>query len=205
MEMGANKTDYHVMNVNFGRDIPEPEQFYDIKVAQEGDYYPETGEKYETFKASEVGNIFILDTKYTEDFGYYYTDQNGEQQKVYMGCYGLGPTRTLGVLAEKFSDDRGLSWPDTIAPFRVHLISLNQDEEADKIYDQLREQGVEVLYDDRSEASAGEKFADADLIGCPIRLVVSPKTLEKEGVEYKRRDSEDSEVIGIEEVLNRLK
>jgi len=204
MEMGANKTDYHVVNVNFGRDIEEPEEFYDIKVAQEGDLYPETGEKYETFKASEVGNIFILETKYPDDFGYYYTDQNGDKKSVYMGCYGLGPTRTMGVLAEKFSDDKGLSWPETIAPFRVHLLSLNQNEEADRIYEQLQKNGVEVLYDDRDEATAGEKFADADLIGCPVRLVVSQKTLEKEGVEWKRRDSGESEVIGIDEIVSRL-
>lgn len=205
MEMGANKTDYHVMNVNFGRDIPEPEEFYDIKVAQAVDYYPETGEKYETFNASEVGNIFILNTKYTESFGYYYTDNNGEQKPVYMGSYGLGPTRTMGVLAEKFSDDKGLAWPETIAPFRVHLVSLFQNKEAEKIYEQLREEGVEVLYDDREEATAGEKFADADLIGCPFRVVVSRKTLDQNGVEWKKRSEEESEIVSVEEVMERLK
>ena len=204
MVMGANKTDYHVMNVNFGRDISEPERFYDLKVAKKGDLYPETGEVYETFKASEVGNIFVLDTKYPQDFGYYFTDQDGSKKEVYMGCYGLGPTRTMGVLAEKFSDDSGLLWPESIAPFRVHLVSLNQNQEAEKIYNELQEQGVEVLYDDREDLSAGEKFADADLIGCPVRLVVSQKSLTSGGVEYKRRDGQEVEVLSLEEVFKKL-
>lgn len=205
MEMGANKTDYHLLNVNFGRDIKKPKKFYDIKVAQNGDLHPETGEAYEVWRGAEVGNIFPLNTKFSKAFDYYYTDKNGKKKIIYMGSYGIGPSRLMGVIAEKFSDEKGLIWPEQVAPFKVHLLSLNQNKEADKIYQNLATTGIEVLYDDREDISAGEKFAGADLIGCPYRLVVSAKTLKTNSVELKKRSSEKFELLKIEELAKKLK
>jgi prolyl-tRNA synthetase len=201
-EMGANKTHYHSININFGRDIDEPKHFYDFKIAKEGDAYPDTGEVYEVYKAAEVGNIFPLNVKFSKAFGYTYTDQDGSQKPVYMGCYGIGSTRLMGVIVEKFADDRGHVWPNNIAPFQVHLVSIREPERADKIYKKLQEAGIEVLYDDREDVSAGAKFADADLIGIPVRLVVSAKTGEE--IEWKQRKGSETELVSLEKVLRRL-
>lgn len=203
-EMGANKTNYHSINVNFGRDLPEPEQFYDFKIAKEGDLYPDTEETYEVYKAAEIGNIFPLYTKFTKAFGFYYIDENGQQRPIYMGCYGIGPSRIMGVLVEKFADDKGLVWPVNVAPFQVHLIEiLNNDvlTRGEEVYEFLTNAGIEVLYDDR-DVSAGEKFNDADLLGIPVRLVVSKKTGEK--IEWKKRTENKTELLTVEEVLQRL-
>lgn len=202
-EMGSNKTDVHNINVNWGRDLPEPEKFYDIKVARKGDTHPETSEVYELARAVEVGNIFPLETKYSDALGLYYSDENGKQQPIVMGCYGIGVSRLMGVIAEHFADDNGLCWPDVVAPAKVHLISLGADEEADELYKKLEEQGIEVLYDDR-DARAGEKFADADLIGIPHRVVVSKKSLEAGGYEYKKRSENDSKIVTEAELLEIL-
>lgn len=123
-EMGANHTNYHSINVNWGRDLPEPQAYHDIKIAQNGDLHPESGEVYEVFTASEVGNIFPLHTKFSEALGYTYTDETGQQKPVVMGCYGLGTTRLMGVVVEKFHDDKGIIWPETIAPYKVYLARL---------------------------------------------------------------------------------
>lgn len=202
-ETGANRTNYHTINVNFGRDIPEPEEFYDIKTAKEGDRYPGTGEEYEVFKGSEVGNIFPLNTKFSKAFGYTFKDETGADKPVYMGCYGIGTSRLMGVIAEKFSDEKGLSWPEAVSPFRVHLISLPGGEErAHTVYEELENNGIDVLWDDRAE-SAGVKFTDADLIGIPVRLVVSKKTGDQ--LEWKLRAQKETELIDIEEVRKRLR
>src|SRR5260221_4256057 len=200
-EMGANKTNYHAINVNFGRDLQEPQEFYDIKIAKEGDMYPETGEVYEVFKASEVGNIFPLGTKFTKAFDYTYTAEDGSEKPVYMGSYGIGPSRIMGVMVEKMADEKGLVWPKNVAPYQVHLISLQQNEKAEVIYKNLQEKNIEVFYYDR-DVSAGQKFADADLLGMPVRLVVSTKT--GENVEWKERSKTESEIISLEEVTKRL-
>lgn len=148
--------------------------------------------------AIEVGNIFPLESKYTDALGVYYTDENGEKKSIISGCYGIGISRTMGVIAEIFSDDNGLIWPETVAPFKVHLLSLgNKDavkEEADALYRKLVDAGVEVLYDDR-EGSAGEKFADSDLIGIPYRVVVSERSLADGGYEVKKRTEEKGEIV----------
>ncbi len=155
-------------------------------------------------KAIEVGNIFKLGNRFSKDVGFEYTDENGENKDVVMGCYGIGPSRVMGTIVEVHHDDRGIIWPDEIAPYKVHMISIKKNEEAEKIYNNLRENNIEVLFDDREEAGAGEKFADADLIGCPIRVVVSEKTLKNNSVEIKRRDSEDAELVGIDEVVGKI-
>lgn len=156
-------------------------------------------------KACEVGNIFKLQDKYSKAFNLQYTAQDGSKKTVLMGCYGLGTTRAMGVIVEKFHDDKGIIWPLSVAPFKVHLLSLKGAEtEADKIYQTLLDEGVEVLYDDR-EASAGVKFADADLIGIPYRVLVSPKTLDKQSVEVKKRDEAEAKLVQLEDLVALLK
>jgi len=173
-------------------------------VAYNKEVMPEGADKdanYESFNACEVGNIFPLGTKFSKAFDYTFTDKDGEQKLIWMGSYGIGPSRVMGVIVEKFFDERGIIWPENIAPFRVHLVDLKQSEKAKQIYDNLTNNGVEVLWDDR-EATPGEKFADADLIGCPIRLVVSERSIQAGGVEVKRRKEKESEVIAIENLLD---
>ena len=159
--------------------------------------------KYERFNASEVGNIFPLGTKFSTAFEYDFVDADGSRKPVIMGSYGIGTSRLMGVLVEKFHDDKGIIWPENLAPFKVHLIDLRQPEKASEIYDSLVSSGVEVLLDDR-ETTPGEKFADADLIGCPFRVVVSEKSLAAGGVEVKRRNEKESRIVAIEELQSAL-
>lgn len=200
-ECGANKTNFHTTNVNWGRDITEPEKFFDLKVAKEGDFYPETGEQYEVHKACEVGNIFPLNTKFSNAFEFTYQDENGKDQPIYMGCYGIGPSRLVGVIVEKFADDKGLVWPKHLAPYSVHLIDIQQSERGQEIYTALQNAGVEVLWDDR-DLRAGEKFANADLLGIPYRVVVSAKT--GDNVELKERTGTATELLSIEDLIKKI-
>jgi len=159
-------------------------------------------------KAIEVGNIFKLKTRFSNAFDFKYVDENGKEQPITMGCYGIGISRLMGTLVEVFHDDRGMIWPESVAPYKIHLVSLaGKDEKvveaADKLYQELLDADVEVLYDNRS-ASAGEKLGDVDLIGCPIRLVVSKKTLEKDSVEVKKRGEEDFKIIKFNQVLSNI-
>ena len=151
-------------------------------------------------KAVEVGNIFKLGTKYSLPFELIYTDEKGVSKPVVMGCYGIGLQRLLGTIVEVKNDGQGIIWPEPVAPFRVHLLSLKQEEEADKIYGKLTKGGIETLYDDRPDAAAGAKFADADLIGIPYRLVVSEKTLKENCVELKKRDGDKVEMVKIDKL-----
>lgn len=157
-------------------------------------------------KSIESGNIFHLGTKFSEPLGLSFTDVDGSKKPVIMGSYGLGPTRLMGTIAEVLSDEKGLVWPAAIAPFSMHLIVLSKDREgqtwkmAEEVYKKLTSQHVEVLFDDREE-QAGSKFADSDLIGIPMRVVVSDKSLEKGGVEIKERSSDNSEIISVEQLL----
>jgi prolyl-tRNA synthetase len=151
-------------------------------------------------KSIEVGNIFKLQDKYTEPFDFKTKDEKGEEKGVLMGCYGMGLGRLMGTIVEVHNDEKGIIWPEEVSPFRFHLISLGDvQKEADAIHQDLQEAGIKVLYDDR-EKSAGEKFADSDLIGIPNRLVVSEKTLEKKSVELKERKSEKTSLVKISEI-----
>lgn len=164
----------------------------------------ERSDRFEEFRASEVGNIFPLNTKFSEAFDYYYTDKDGGKKIVYMGSYGIGTSRLMGVIVEKFHDERGIVWPENVAPFRVSLISMNDTvEKAAEIYEVLTATGIEVLWDDR-DVSAGVKFADADLIGNPYRIIVGQKSLAQGGVELKKRGEEKTEVVPVEEIVKRL-
>lgn len=156
-------------------------------------------------KAVEVGNIFTLGTKFSDAFDLTYTNEKGEQQQVFMGSYGIGPSRIMGLIAEHFSDDKGLVWPETVAPARVYLVQIGDDvaAEVQKLYEQLTEQGIETLWDDR-DVRPGEKFADADLYGIPYRVVVSGKTVAAGKVEYKARTSDEPILLTASELLARL-
>ena len=159
-------------------------------------------------KSIEVGNIFPLGTKYAEALDLFFQDENGQKQKIIMGSYGIGLGRLMGTVVEVLSDDKGIIWPESIAPFAVHLLLLGEDEkvkkEAEKIYESLEKAGVEVLFDDRLDVSAGEKFSDADLLGIPFRAVVSARSLKEGGIELKKRTEEKGKIVSLEELLKLL-
>lgn len=164
---------------------------------------PQCGKKeFKKEKAIEVGNIFKLGAKYTKPFNFQFTDKDGSKKLVIMGCYGIGPSRLMGTIVEICNDKNGIIWPKEVAPFDVHLLSLPNTTrtvlvESEKIYKNLRKQGIEVLYDDRENKSAGEKFADADLIGIPTRIVISERTLKSNSVEIKKRDKQETKLVRI--------
>ena len=161
-------------------------------------------------KAIEVGNVFKLGTKFSDAYGLYYTDKDGVKRPVIMGSYGIGPTRAMGAIVEVFNDEKGIIWPEAVSPFKVHLLALSDSgkvkSEADKVYKMLVGQigETEVLYDERS-ASAGEKFNDADLLGIPLRLVVSEKTVSVKKVELRKRSEKSAKLISIADLKNLLK
>jgi prolyl-tRNA synthetase len=156
-------------------------------------------------KAVEVGNIFTLGTRFSEALDLTYQTEKGDKKSVFMGSYGIGPARLMGTVVEALADDKGIIWPETIAPFKVHLLSLGEDEnvkkEAENVYDTLVKKNIEVLFDDRNEISPGEKFADADLLGMPYRVVVSARSMKEKGVEVKKRNEEKGKVISLDELL----
>jgi prolyl-tRNA synthetase len=153
-------------------------------------------------KSIEVGNIFPLGTKYSQNMKVLYADQEGNLQNIWFASYGIGPTRVMGTLVELFNDDKGIIWPKSVSPFDVYLVSLRRDEEADIIEHKLEEANISVLNDNR-DIGAGEKFANADLLGFPYRLVISEKTGDK--IESKLRDSNETELLTLEEVISRIK
>lgn len=154
-------------------------------------------------KAIEVGNIFPLKETYARDFHLTFKDKNGKDKLVSVGCYGLGISRLIGAIVEVNNDEKGIIWPEAVAPFSVHLINLKGNRKtSDKVYDTLQKKGIEVLYDDREEISAGEKFSDADLIGIPYRLVISEKTGDK--IEIKKRNEEKTKLVSEKELIKIL-
>lgn len=163
-------------------------------------------------KAVEVGNIFTFGSRYSEPLGLFYTDERGAKQPVFMGSYGIGVSRLMGLLAERFADEKGLAWPSSVTPFDIYLARLGDSDivasAADKAYRELTEAGVTVLYDDRGDASAGEMFADADLMGLPLRLVVSDKTVASNSYELKQRHQHEAQQIPadslVESLVNKL-
>lgn len=160
-------------------------------------------------KAIEVGNIFSLGTKFSTPFDLNYKNENGEEKLVVMGSYGIGLSRLMGTVVEVLSDDKGIIWPENIAPFKVHLLVLGGDDNvknsAEEIYNKLNEQGIEVLIDDRSDTSAGEKFADSDLIGIPYRVVVSKRSLADGGFEVKKRTELTGKIVKTDDLFALLK
>ena len=163
---------------------------------------------HEEVKTIEVGHIFNLGTAYSEKMEAYFTDQDGVRKPVWMGCYGIGLGRLMATVVETHHDEKGIIWPEEVAPFQIHLLNLNMEDpevvgKADEVYQQLVGEGFEVLYDDR-EMSAGVKLADADLIGIPMRLIVSQKSLEKGGIEVKKREEKKGKIVSFDKFLEIL-
>ena len=189
---GANKPDVHVTGVEPGRDF-EP-TWVDVRRVEEGDLCP-AGQAIRIEPAIEVGNIFKLGTRYSDPLGARYLDEEGKEQLIWMGSYGIGPARIVAAAIEQFADEQGISWPRAVAPFDVELVTLGKPGEearslSDRLYDELRELGLDVLYDDR-DASPGEKFADAELLGCPLRVTIGKKSVEAGEIEVQVRRGQE--------------
>ena len=175
----------------------------EISKLEDGNACPKCDGKIIEKKSIEVGNIFNDGTEYSQKTGLYFADASGKKNPVWMAAYGIGLSRLMATIVEIHSDKEGIIWPKSVAPFDIHLIALNNAKgESDKIYDDLIKEKIEVLYDDRDDETAGEKFADADLIGIPLRIVVSQKTLEKDSVEIKKRNSKETELIKIKSIYS---
>lgn len=161
----------------------------------------------EQASASEIGNIFPLNLKFSKPFELNYTDKDGSVKPVYMGCYGIGTSRLMAVIAEKYADEKGLVWPENVSPAKYHIVSIFKDDTdeayklSEKIYKHI---GKDSLWDSRREVGAGEKLKDADLIGCPYRIVISPRSIQNGGVELKRRNQQSSEVLSMEQLFSRF-
>ena len=163
-----------------------------------------TKDELEKVKTAEVGNIFNFGTQKTDEMGLYYTNEKGEQQSLYIGSYGIGITRVMGVIAEKMSDEKGLVWPESVAPFKVYLVSIgNVSEIADKLYDDLESRGIEVLYDDRDERP-GAKFSDSELMGIPYRVTVSDRLVADNKFELTVRSTGETSILTLDELLGKL-
>ena len=203
--VGANRPDTHYRNANYPRDF-EVDLLTDIALAQPGQLCPQCGGTLESTRGVEVGHIFKLGTFYSEALGALYLDRSGQQQPIIMGCYGIGVGRLLAAAIEQNHDDRGIIFPTAIAPYQAHLVGLNLTDAAvaaaaDNLYQQLWDAGIETLYDDRPDAAAGVKLNDADLIGLPLRLVVSPRNLRNNAVELKGRAETEPVMVGLEDIL----
>ena len=200
---GANEEDYHLLNVNYGRDY-QANVVQDIAAASKGDACPRCGATLSESRGVEVGNIFKLGTRYTADTGATFSDEDGVEHPVIMGSYGIGVGRLMACIAEEHNDDYGLRWPITVAPYEVHLVALRGGfEAAEDVYRRLQDAGLEVLFDDRDE-SPGVKFNDADLIGVPIRLTVGARSLDRGGVELKLRGEKESALVPLDEIVARV-
>jgi len=209
MVIGANEKDYHIKGVSVERDL-KVDKFVDVCSTQTGDICPICGKpSLKVNNSIEIGNIFQLGTKYTKSMNMTYQDENGQDQYPIMGCYGIGVGRLLASICEESHDDYGPIWPMSIAPWQVQICSIRPDVEqvkivADKLYEDLKANGVEVLYDDR-DARPGFKFADADLFGVPIRIVLGPKNLESGELEVSFRDKSFKGTVKLENVVEEIK
>jgi prolyl-tRNA synthetase len=197
---GANKPDVHLVGVEPGRDF-EP-NWVDVRRVEAGDR-DSSGSAIRIEPAIEVGNIFKLGTRYSEPLGATYLDEEGQEQLIWMGSYGIGPARTVAAAIEQFADDQGISWPRAVAPFDVELVTLGKPGEearalSDQLYDELRELGLDVLYDDRDDKSPGEKFADAELLGCPLRVTIGKKSVEAREIEFQVRRGQEKGSLSLE-------
>jgi prolyl-tRNA synthetase len=200
---GANEEGFHFLNVNHGRDF-EADVVADLASAGDDSPCPECGGAMRAERGVEVGNIFKLGTRYSEALGASFLDGNGERRPVVMGSYGIGVGRLLACVAEEHRDEDGLVWPVSVAPYHVHLVVGEAGEMADGLYEELGSTGLEVLYDDRRE-SLGAKFKDADLIGIPLRLTLTPRSLQRGGVEIKARADTESHIVPVADVVEAVR
>jgi prolyl-tRNA synthetase len=188
---GANKNDYHLGGIDFLRDVPTLE-YEDLRTVKAGESCARCSSKLDVFSAIELGHIFKLGTKYSQSMGAMFLDENGKENPIIMGSYGIGVERVMACYVEQHHDDKGIVWDKALAPFQVHLLALNMKKEgiveaSDKIYNDLKNAGIDVIYDDRADAQAGFKFNEADLLGMPIQIIVGEKKLKENKVEVKIR------------------
>ncbi len=177
----------------------------EISKLKPGDKCPECKNAIEEKKSIEVGNIFPLGTKYSSALGLEFSNEKGDKKPVVMGSYGIGLGRLMATAVEVSHDDKGIIWPKNIAPFKVHLISLDgRKKEAEELYKKIKDRGIGIIYDDREDKTPGEKFADADLIGCPFRLVISNKTIEKGSVEIKHRNKKEFQLLKLDDIIDNI-
>ena len=205
---GANKAGFHVQNVNHGRDW-QADVATDLALTRAGDPCVNCGTPVKITRGIEMGHIFKLLTVWSEKMHATYLDAAGKEQTVIMGCYGIGTSRLLQCVIEANHDERGIVWPKSVTPFDVHLVGLGLDrgeagEKAQALYEALRRTGIDVLYDDRLDPTAGVKFNDADLLGVPVRITVSPRSLEKGSVELKLRSGGDADLIPYGDAVARI-
>jgi len=205
--IGANEKDYHIINFNISRDFPEAE-FCDLAVSAEGDLCPECGKPMTTYRGIEVGNIFQLGTKYSDSLNAKFLDSDNQEKSYIMGCYGLGVTRTVAAAIEQHHDKWGIIWPKALAPFVILIQPLAVDnaevmDAAEKIEKELLERGYDVLFDDR-DAKPGFKFKDADLVGVPLRVTISPRSLPEGKIEIKRRCDDKAELISKDGAIEKI-
>ncbi len=206
---GANKPDVHFRNVNHRRDWTA-DVIADISLARAGNVCARCGGTLETKRGMEMGHVFKLGTVYTERLQAHFADEAGELKPAVMGCYGIGVGRVFAGAIEANHDERGIIWPPELTPYHAHLVGLGFDkpgvrESAEQVYQQLLDAGFDVLYDDREEGSAGVKFNDADLLGMPVRVTVSPRSIENGGAEIKRRTSKDAQVVALDGVARAVR
>ena len=207
MFSGANKNDYHIGGIDFLRDIKNVE-YQDLRIVKSGEGCPNCGKDLEVFSAIELGHIFKLGTKYSEAMGAKFIDEKGEEHPIIMGSYGIGVDRIMACFIEQHHDDKGIIWEKPLAPFDVHLIALNMKNElvaetSEKIYNELQQNGIKVLFDDR-DAAAGFKFNDADLIGMPIQIVIGEKKLKENKCEVKIRKTGERFDVELGEVIEKV-
>jgi len=205
---GANKNDYHLGGIDFKRDVKTIE-YFDLRNVVAGEECIKCGNKLDVFTAIELGHIFKLGTKYSDSMGAKFLDENGKEQPIIMGSYGIGVERVMACYIEQHNDENGLVWDKTLAPFHVHLMGLNLKKDevvqaSEKIYQEMGAKGIEVLFDDRIDAQAGFKFKDADLLGMPIQVIVGDKKLKENKVEVKIRKSGERFDVNVEELIPKV-
>jgi prolyl-tRNA synthetase len=206
--VGANKPGYHLRNANYPRDF-QVDLMVDIALAQAGDSCPKCGAELTSDRGIEVGHVFKLGTFVSEKFGASFLDSDGKSRPIIMGCYGIGLGRLLAAIVEQSHDDKGIIWPPSIAPYQVYLCPLHLDKPAvlptaEKIYQELQKEGIKVLFDDRDD-SPGVKFNNADLLGIPLRLTLSPRTLQNQSIEAKWRREKEAQLLSLENLTTQVK
>lgn len=204
---GSNTKNIDLLNVNIDRDY-QADIEGDFAEAKEGDLCPKCQKSKLRFtKCVEFGHIFNIGYVYSDPMDINFVDKDGSLKKLYMGSYGIGIGRAIATIIETHNNEKGIIWPASVAPYQIHLIGLdlfdeNIKKQAQDIYNQLQKKNIEVLYDDRDDVSAGAKFADADLIGIPVRLVISKRSLEKGGIELKNRDKTETQIIPVDKIIS---
>ncbi len=209
MISGANKNDYHMINIDFNRDV-NVDAYYDLRVVEDKEPCPSCNRPLRIVKAIEIGHIFKLGTKYSDSLHAVFLDENGKEQPIIMGSYGIGVERIVACHIEQNHDENGIMWDKDIAPFHVHLIAVNPTnvplkKTADSLHDTFESLGIEVLYDDREDASPGFKFKDADLLGMPLQVIVGERNFKNGQIELKERRTNQRTLVAVDKVVEEVR